>query len=152
MKDFSTTLKIRLWLETGEGVLLGLGRAQLLASIARHGSLNRAAKEMGMSYRAAWGRLKKTEEQLGAPLVTKQGARQSFILTPMGEDFVKRFNAWHMDVEAFALRRAEELFPWPVRSYLEGHPSGPAGAKRQRKARAAEALPVGEKASPADDE
>lgn len=135
MNDFSTTLKIRLWLETGEGVLLGLGRAQLLASIARHGSLNRAAKEMGMSYRAAWGRLKKTEEQLGAPLVAKQGARQSFVLTPMGEDFVKRFNAWHKDVEAFALRRAEELFPWPVRSYLDGHPPGLPAARRRRKAR-----------------
>ena len=46
---------LNLWLETTEGVLFGMGRAELLDKIEECGSLKKAAEEMGMSYRAAWG-------------------------------------------------------------------------------------------------
>lgn len=41
----------------------------LLQSVASDGSLNAAARSLGISYRYAWGLLKKAEEQIGAPLL-----------------------------------------------------------------------------------
>jgi hypothetical protein len=46
-------MRLHLWLETEEGFFFGMGRAQLLAMIAKHGSLRRAAEELCMSCRAA---------------------------------------------------------------------------------------------------
>ncbi len=45
------------------------GRRMLLEAVDRLGSLNAAAKELGMSYRAAWGKIKATEEALGLKLL-----------------------------------------------------------------------------------
>ncbi len=57
--------------------VLGEGRANLLGIIERTGSLRKAAWEMGMSYRYAWGMIKRMEEQLGEKLVASErgGAR-----------------------------------------------------------------------------
>src|SRR5882672_9416134 len=44
--------KIRILI--GAVIAIGPGRADLLAAIARTGSISAAAREMGMSYRRAW--------------------------------------------------------------------------------------------------
>lgn len=44
----------------------------LLRSIDRCGSINRAASELGLSYRYAWGLLKQAEERLSEPLLRKR--------------------------------------------------------------------------------
>ena len=44
-------VRLRLWLETGEGMLFGAGRAELLEEIERSGSLKRAAQNLGISDR-----------------------------------------------------------------------------------------------------
>ena len=125
MDRVNPTLRLHLWLETPEGMLLGLGRAELLLRIQESGSLNQAAKAMGMSYRAAWGRLKASEAMAGEPLVEKAPGRKGFVLSPLGEDLAQAFKVWHADVEAYALKRAEELFPWPVNPFVEtsGNPA-----------------------------
>ncbi len=55
----------------------GDGRQALLERIERMGSIRAAAGEMGMSYRAAWGKIKATEEGLGFKLLERRigGAR-----------------------------------------------------------------------------
>jgi molybdate transport system regulatory protein len=111
------TLRLRLWLETEEGMLLGLGRAMLLVKVAELGSLNKAAKAMGMSYRAAWGRLKATEERLGRSVVEGGGGRKGFVLNAYGQKLAESFKAWQDEVEAFALERAQERFPWAVHAH-----------------------------------
>ncbi|MBI4798570.1 MAG: LysR family transcriptional regulator, partial [Desulfarculus sp.] len=58
-----------MWLERDGRVLFGQGRQELLAAIVETGSLAGAAQKLGMSYRAAWGRLKASEERLGLALV-----------------------------------------------------------------------------------
>lgn len=55
----------------GEG-LPGKELLQLLSSIKEAGSLNRAAREAGLSYRYAWGLLNKVEETLGQRLVLRK--------------------------------------------------------------------------------
>jgi len=93
-------LRVHLWLETDGRMLFGLGRIQLLEQVERLGSLNQAAKALGMSYRAAWGRIKSTEEALGEPLLAKASGRKGYELTPLGRDLLRDFALWHQEVEA----------------------------------------------------
>ncbi|SJZ88552.1 winged helix-turn-helix domain-containing protein [Selenihalanaerobacter shriftii] len=66
--------KIKLWLEVDDEIVFGIGRLILLEKIDRLGSINKAANELNMSYRAAWGKIKASEERLGFKLVeTKVG-------------------------------------------------------------------------------
>ena len=48
------SIKSRIWIEVDGEILLGEGRVQLLKAIAKTGSLSKAAKSMGMSYKKAW--------------------------------------------------------------------------------------------------
>ncbi|MGM0471994.1 MAG: winged helix-turn-helix domain-containing protein [Bacillota bacterium] len=61
--------RIKLWLETQGEVVFGTGRLELLTAIDSLGSLNKAANKLDMSYRAAWGKIKASEERLGIDLV-----------------------------------------------------------------------------------
>jgi molybdate transport system regulatory protein len=49
----------------------GDGRQALLERIDRLGSIAKAAEDMGMSYRAAWGKIKATEDGLGFKLLER---------------------------------------------------------------------------------
>lgn len=117
-------LRMRVWLEAQGGMLMGLGRAELLRAIQETGSLNKAAAVLGMSYRAAWGRLKKSESLFGLPLVRKTGARQGFELTDEARALVESYNAWHADLERYALQTAQDRFPFdivPFGPFPDGH-------------------------------
>ncbi|MBI5519513.1 MAG: LysR family transcriptional regulator [Desulfovibrio sp.] len=117
----AAVLRVHLWLEAGGGMLFGLGRVQLLELVERLGSLNQAAKALGMSYRAAWGRIKRTEQALGEALLVKASGRKGYELSDLSKALLKDFAAWHQEVEAFALKRAKERLPWDVQPF-----SGPA--------------------------
>jgi molybdate transport system regulatory protein len=74
MSDTSTSFHIRskVWIEDSEGnVVFGLGRLKMLEMIQRLGSIQAAAKELKMSYRALWGRIKATEERIGEQLLVR---------------------------------------------------------------------------------
>ncbi|MDP6925182.1 MAG: LysR family transcriptional regulator [Candidatus Scalindua sp.] len=62
-------MKLKIWMEQDGSVAFAEGRRMLLEAVDRLGSLNAAAKELGMSYRAAWGKIKATEEALGLKLL-----------------------------------------------------------------------------------
>jgi molybdate transport system regulatory protein len=47
-------LKGNFWIEKDGKSFLGKGRIELLKKIDKHGSISKAAKEMKMSYKAAW--------------------------------------------------------------------------------------------------
>lgn len=76
-------MKIRhkLWLEKNGRVIFGPGRFDLLEAIEECRSLSAAAKRLKMSYRAAWGRLRASEDRLGMPLVELTDNRQGMRLT-----------------------------------------------------------------------
>jgi 8-oxo-dGTP diphosphatase len=74
--------------------LLGEGRAELLELIDDRGSLSEAAREMGMSYRYAWGVVRRITEAAGSPVVVSSrggasGGRTT--LTPLGRELVDAF-------------------------------------------------------------
>ena len=85
----------KLWLETDEGHVFGPGVYSLLRKIQEKGTLKEAAESLGMSYRYAWGLLKKAEENLGEPLIsaTKGGRRGggSTEITELGSRYIWDF-------------------------------------------------------------
>lgn len=113
-------VRLRLWLETGEGMFFGSGRGMLLDAVDRFGSLRKAAEHLGMSYRAAWGKIRKTEKVLGMQLIEPAGSpKAGHKLTPAGRLLMEKFGQWYAAVEAIAVDKARELFPWPCVSFQE---------------------------------
>ena len=118
MKDAIPTIRLHLWLETAQGVYFGLGRALLLDKIDRYGSLQKAADDLGMSYRAAWGKIKKTEEILGMKLITPGSSkREGYRLTEQGREVMDKFILWFEMVEQEALKAAQKTLPWKVQDF-----------------------------------
>jgi molybdate transport system regulatory protein len=121
MAENVPTIRMHLWLETREGLFFGMGRAMLLAKIAQHGSIKKAADDLGMSYRAAWGKIKKSEQVLGIKLIAQSGSkREGHTLTESGKMLMEQFLRWFDEVEGEALKKAAVIFPWPLRSYRDG--------------------------------
>lgn len=60
-----------LWLRAGEQTLGGATRIALLAAIGDTGSITRAAKAVGLSYKAAWDAIDTMNNLAGEPLVTR---------------------------------------------------------------------------------
>ena len=85
----------KVWMETDDGYVFGPGVYSLLKRIMEVGTLKEAATELGMSYRYAWGLIKKAEEKLGEPLLTAhKGGRSGgggAELTERGEQFLVEF-------------------------------------------------------------
>lgn len=111
VKDMKTiTPRVHLWLLTGKDNFFGPGRARLLTKIKEHGSLRAAAQELGMSYRSAWGKLRKTEEVLGHKLTETIGSnREGSTLTPFAERLLCAYAEWIKAVDKEAKRLAEEI-------------------------------------------
>jgi molybdate transport system regulatory protein len=110
-------IRLNVWLQTSEGLLFGIGRAQLLDKIEECGSLRKAAEEMCMSYRAAWGKIKKTEEILGFKLIEKErGNKTGYRLTEAARTLKTNYRDWYKAIETEAVRKARDLFPWAMTS------------------------------------
>ena len=86
-------LKVKWWLEKDGGLVLGKGRCMLLEAIDRGGSLSEAARICGISYRAAWGKLKASEDRLGEPLVETQPGKRGMKITPRASQLIKIFHS-----------------------------------------------------------
>lgn len=108
-------MRLKLWIESDGEMAFGVGGAMLLREIERTGSLAGAARALEMSYRTAWGRLKKLESALGQELVEKQGGNKAgYRLSVFGREMLTAFEAWEAQVRADAMRRAKKLFPIPL--------------------------------------
>lgn len=80
---------------------LGPGRADLLEAIAKTRSISAAGRQMGMSYKRAWGLVQALNEGFGVPLVatSRGGAQQGGAeLTAFGQDCLARYR--HMQAVA----------------------------------------------------
>lgn len=106
------TPRVQAWLGNSNKQGFGHGRMELLQLIGRLGSLSKAAKELGMSYRAAWGKIKEMEQFTGVHLVCSQGAkRDGYTLTPEAVALMDAFEHWFADVSDYAQERAGVYFP-----------------------------------------
>ncbi|MEM7186570.1 MAG: molybdenum transporter [Bacteroidota bacterium] len=63
-------MKSRIWIEANGHILLGEGRIQLLKAIEETGSLSKAAKSLGMSYKKAWSLVDAVNSRAKKPVIT----------------------------------------------------------------------------------
>ncbi len=98
-------VRSKIWIEDQEGgVVFGLGRYRILDAIDRLGSMQAAAKQLKMSYRAVWCRLNASGERLGHKLVERKGKGSQ--LTDYAKTLMKQYKRLHTLVEA----ESDEVF------------------------------------------
>lgn len=92
--------RLKQWAEmTGTDRFRRLGA--ILGAVAQAGSLNRATAALGVSYRQAWGLIKRVEEELGEPVLASQKggtAGGGTALTPLGHDLLERYRRLQSEV------------------------------------------------------
>jgi len=98
--------RFKLWLSSqdAEGVF-GDGKWRLLEHIDSKGSLSAAAESLGISYRKAWGDLKKAEKCLGKALIERHrggAAGGSTSLTEYGKHWLKAYSKFRAGIEEAA--------------------------------------------------
>jgi len=103
-EDYTKQIRARFWLAGHNGGYVGIGRVELLEHIAEQGSINRAAKKMGMSYKKAWKLIEELNSMYENPLVVKEqggklgGGTQ---LTVHGEKLIKEFRQLEVELIEF---------------------------------------------------
>lgn len=65
-------IRSKIWLEVDGRAFLGDGRYRLLSAVQRTGSINAAARELGISYRKVWAQLQAMEESSPFPIIERR--------------------------------------------------------------------------------
>lgn len=99
-------LKIKLYLtDKNDSAFFGQGRYRLLREIGRRGSLQKAAEELGISYRKAWADIRSVEQRLGFELLTRRRGGPgggSSVLTERAERLLAEFETANTKLQAAA--------------------------------------------------
>lgn len=100
----------RIWIEKDGFPFVGSGRVTLLELIHETGSMSKAAKKLGMSYKKAWELVKSMNSQADKELVIKAtggkngGGTQ---LTPTGLSIIKQFRELEEKSKRFLKKEME---------------------------------------------
>ena len=106
-------VRSKIWVERATDVLLSEWRIELLEAVAQTGSLARAAEQLGVSYRTASHKIRKTEERLGVRLLeTESGGAEGGgrRLTVEARDLIGRFRRVTAGVADLVERRFRAEF------------------------------------------
>lgn len=111
--------RFKLWLSTRdvEGVF-GDGKWRLLKAIDSGGSLRAASNSLRISYRKAWGDLKKAQDALAVGLVQKHRGGNiggQTTLTDYGKEWVEAYAKFRSDIE----RAVEKAYRKHIRRLVE---------------------------------
>jgi molybdate transport system regulatory protein len=68
-KNTSLKPNYKLWFESDGEYIFGPGACAILKAVHEEGTITKGAEVLGMSYRYAWGVIKKIEKKLGVRLV-----------------------------------------------------------------------------------
>ena len=106
-------LRYEMWLETIEKnrILDGEG-FELLLDLDRTGSLTTTARNLGMSYRKAWGMLHYVEQHLGFNLTEKRRGGASggrTVLSEKGRQLVRAYNSLRHETD-IAMKSIANVF------------------------------------------
>jgi molybdate transport system regulatory protein len=106
-------IRSKVWIEAGGDPVFGKGRRMLLEAIEIHGSINQAAKEIGISFRKAWGHITAMEDRLGMKLVERTtGGRNGggAVITEEAKRFLKKFELLEREIRRIADDRFRSVF------------------------------------------
>lgn len=106
-------LESRFWMTVDGKKVFGKGPCILLKKIDRLGSLNKAAREMNMSYSKAWSIIHGAERALGYALVeTKSGGLDGggSFLTVEAKRLVRAYEEFSKEAEELVNKLYEDYF------------------------------------------
>ena len=112
MNDFSVRSKV--WLEHKGQPFLGDGRYRLLRAVEQSGSINAAARELGISYRKAWSQLQAMEASAPFPLLQRRiGGKDggATLLTAAALELLRGFRQLREQVNDGADSCFADVFP-----------------------------------------
>jgi len=92
-----TKADAKLWLlNSKDEPIIGDGKASLLKSIRKEGSLTKACKKENISYKHAWLLLKDIEDSVGEPIFIKKrgGKNQGTYLTDKAINLLDEYNSY----------------------------------------------------------
>ena len=106
--------KVRLTVRVDFGAdrALGPGKIRLLEAIGKTGSISRAGRALGMSYRRAWLLVDDLNRCFREPVVTTQpgGSRGGgAALAPFGRELIKKYRAIETQATGAAKRQLRDL-------------------------------------------
>lgn len=106
-------VKSKVWLEKDGKLIFGSGKAEILKAVNRHGSLNKAAQQLNMSYRRAWSQIKSVETHLGKLFLikTKGGPNGGgACLTEDAKKLLEKFIALENEIKALTDKKFKKIF------------------------------------------
>ncbi len=106
-------IRSKIWIEVDGDPVFGRGRRFLLEAVGVHGSINRAAKEVGISFRKAWSHINAMETRLGLKLVDRQAGGKNgggAALTDDARVFLKKFEALEEGIRELVDERFRSIF------------------------------------------
>jgi molybdate transport system regulatory protein len=110
-------VRSKVWLEYRGLPLLGGGRYRLLTALEGSGSINAAARTLGISYRKAWSQLQAMEEHAPFALFERRAGGKgggATLLTAEARLLLHRFQELREQVHRQVDRAFEEHFAtWP---------------------------------------
>ncbi|MBL7815967.1 MAG: winged helix-turn-helix domain-containing protein [Saprospiraceae bacterium] len=111
-KNAPLQLKAILRIVGEEEPIFGPGRLQLLENIEKTGSINQAAKNMGMSYKKAWQMISSMNTQAEKPLITTQTGGNSgggAVVTDEGHEVMRYYQGLQKRFQAFLEEESKNL-------------------------------------------
>ena len=108
-------VKSKVWLEANGKFIIGEGGITLLEAIDRLGSIQKAARRLGWSYRHTWGYLKNMERNGGMQfVVARHGgtAGGGTTLTPDGVKLLREYRRFERALQATAKKQSRLLFSY----------------------------------------
>jgi molybdate transport system regulatory protein len=105
-------IRVRCWIDVDGIKFFGPGRADLLERIQASGSIAKAAKSMGMSYKKAWDMVEELNARGKKPfVVTHKGGQKGggTVLTATGKKVVATFRKLDHKIHTLISREKELL-------------------------------------------
>ncbi|HEX4025363.1 MAG TPA: LysR family transcriptional regulator [Steroidobacteraceae bacterium] len=133
----ATVPTIRFRVDIGTRCSVGIGKIQLLETIAASGSLSQAARLLKMSYRRAWLLLEDMNASFKEPVASSSvGGRGGggVALTDFGRRLIDDYRAVDTEIQALAARQFQHIVSH-VDAGARVHPSPSASIKRRSAAR-----------------
>jgi molybdate transport system regulatory protein len=107
------SIRSKVWIEVDGEPVFGRGRRFLLEAIENHGSINRAAEDVGISYRKAWCHIKAMEERLGVQLVERQAGGKNgggACITNEARVFLRKYEQMETGIREVVDEKFKSLF------------------------------------------
>ncbi len=104
---FGSALKVRskIWFESADAHVFGVGLARLLENVACAGNLQKAAKASDMSYRYAWDLIRSAEDALGEKFLERHAGGPDgggSVLSAEGKQVLDMFVQLNMEVAKYS--------------------------------------------------